>query len=80
LDTYLLVLGHDASIDTEWMILKMGLPQQNDMIMTHISLRNVEGVPPNPPTLLLQDTDTCRLWYKPNNVFDMPKENFTACI
>jgi insulysin len=79
LDTSLLESWRDASIDTEWMTPKMGLPQQNDMIATDFSLRKVEGVPTDQPTLL-HDTDTCRLWYKPDNVFDMPKVNFMAHI
>lgn len=79
LDPSLLQSWRDASIDTEWMTPKMGLPDHNDMIPTDFTLRKVEGVPTDMPTLL-KDMDTCRLWYKPDNVFDMPKVNFMAHI
>lgn len=77
LDPSLLETWRHASVDTEWMTPKLGLPERNDMIATDFSLRKVDGMPVDQP-LLAMDTDTCRLWYKPDNVFDMPKVNFIA--
>jgi len=77
LDPALLEKWRNASVDTEWMIPKLGLPERNDMIATDFSLRKMDGVPKDQP-MLVMDTDTCRLWYKPDNVFDMPKVNFIA--
>ena len=65
LDPSLLQTWRDASVDTDWMVPKMSLPERNDMIATDFMLRTVEGVPTDQPTLLM-DTDTCRLWYALN--------------
>lgn len=76
-DPALLEAWRSASVDTAWMVPKLDLPERNDMIATDFSLRNIEGVPEDQP-MLLMDTDLCRLWYKPDNVFDMPKVNMIA--
>jgi insulysin len=57
----------------------LSLPERNDMIPTDFTLRRVEHAPMDQPTLL-QDTDTCRLWYKPDNVFEMPKVNILCSL
>lgn len=65
-----------ASIDDDWLQTPgLSLPERNDMIATDFSLKKVESVPNDEPTLL-RDTPTCRLWFKPDNVFDMPKVNW----
>uniref|UniRef100_A0A7S0CBY0 Peptidase M16 middle/third domain-containing protein n=1 Tax=Proboscia inermis TaxID=420281 RepID=A0A7S0CBY0_9STRA len=54
-------------------------PERNDMIASDFSLRAVEGAPKDEPRLL-KDDELCRLWYKPDNVFEMPKVNSFAHI
>lgn len=77
IDPALLETWRTASVNTEWMEPKLSLPERNDMIATDFSLRKVEGAPVDQPVLVM-DTDTCRLWFKPDNVFDMPKVNCIA--
>jgi len=55
------------------------LPEQNDMIASDFSIVSGEDAPKDEPRLLI-DTNLCRLWYKPDNVFDMPKVNIMAVI
>jgi len=52
-------------------------PEQNDMIATDFSLRVLEDMPKDEPKLLI-DNNICRLWFKPDNVFSMPKVNVIA--
>ncbi len=69
----------NASIDSDLVANMLYLPEQNDMIATDFSLRNVKDMPLDEPRMVL-DTDRCRLWYKPDNVFDMPKVNIMAML
>ena len=55
------------------------LPEQNDMIASDFTLLQVPDFPKDEPKLLLH-TDRCRLFYKPDNVFDMPKVNIMAML
>ncbi len=68
-----------ASIDSSLVDNMLHLPEQNDMIASDFSLRSVQDMPRNEPRLLL-DSRACRLWYKPDNVFDMPKVNIMALL
>lgn len=68
-----------ATVDKEWMQPVVTLPERNDMIATDFSLRQLENAPKEEPYLLL-DTPSCRLWYKIDNVFSMPKVNIMASI
>jgi len=56
------------------------LPEQNDMIASDFSIVSAgEDAPKDEPRLLI-DSNLCRLWYKPDNVFDMPKVNIMALL
>lgn len=77
-DDLLLETWRNASVDTEWMQPQLGLPERNDMIATNFDLKQVSADIPKDAPMLIMDTETCRLWYKPDNVFDMPKVNFIA--
>jgi len=59
----------------------LALPERNDMIASDFTLlkNGAENMPKNEPRLLL-DNDICRLWYKPDNVFDMPKVNIMVLL
>lgn len=69
----------NASIESSLVENMLHLPERNDMIATDFSLQNVKDMPLDEPRMVL-DTDRCRLWYKPDNVFDMPKVNIMALI
>jgi len=68
-----------ANVETDWMTPKMKLPEQNDMIPTMFEVYTNDALPKDHPTLLM-DAPTCRLWYKPDNVFSMPKVNFLGTL
>jgi len=79
-----------SDLSTKWQYAsvqdatKLHLPERNDMIASDFSLRVVEGnkmdsFPKDEPRLL-RDDKQCRLWYKPDNVFDMPKVNIMALL
>jgi len=55
------------------------LPEMNDMIASDFSIKFDKNAPTDEPRLLI-DSDLCRLWYKPDNVFDMPKVNIMAVM
>jgi len=56
------------------------LPEMNDMIASDFSIiKGMVDVPTDEPKLVV-DSDCCRLWYKPDNVFNMPKVNVMAII
>lgn len=57
---------------------RLQLPERNDMIATNFDLRDFPTTAPKDEPRLLMDTTECRLWYKPDNVFDMPKVNVMA--
>jgi insulysin len=77
-------VGCDPATLDEWRTVKHGsypglsLPQINDMIATDFGLLPADslpsGTPKDRPQCIHQD-DNVRLWYKPDNVFDMPKVN-----
>jgi insulysin len=70
---------------------ELHLPEKNDMIATEFDLKSSsDTVPKDMPKCILNQTTAgakeeygkdnstdflCRLWYKPDNVFDMPKVN-----
>jgi len=60
-------------------ICDLDFPEKNEMIPSDFALyRDSDALPDEP--LLLLDTDRCRLWYKPDNVFEMPKVNIMAML
>ena len=79
LDAELVQKLSTANVNTDWMTPTMTLPERNDMIPTDFDLYSNDTLPKDQPTLLL-DTTTCRLWYKPDNVFSMPKVNFLGSL
>ena len=68
-----------ASVDSALVDGKLEFPERNDMIASDFGLRKVEGIPKD-ECRLLQDTPVLRCWYKPDNVFDMPKANIMAIM
>lgn len=50
------------------------LPDKNDLISTDFSIREEPDAPQDSPRLLI-DSAKCRVWYKPDNVFTLPKLN-----
>jgi insulysin len=56
------------------------LPEQNDMIASDFTLLNANlNVPKDEPKMICNN-DRCRLFFKPDNVFDMPKVNIMALL
>jgi insulysin len=55
------------------------LPEKNELIASDFSLREDLGAPKDEPRLYM-DNKNCRLWYKPDNVFEMPKLNVIALL
>eukprot|EP00980_Cylindrotheca_fusiformis_P029009 scaffold22696_cov118-Cylindrotheca_fusiformis.AAC.3 len=53
---------------------ELALPEVNDMIATDFDVLKAPDMPQDMPVCILQ-TKTSRLWYKPDNVFEMPKVN-----
>jgi len=69
-----------ASNESELVGGALSFPERNDMIASDFSIRDTdEGIPKDEPRLLI-DTSTCRCWYKPDNVFNMPKVNIMALL
>ena len=68
-----------ASIDSDLIGGRLAFPERNDMIASDFELKKVEGIPKD-ECRLLQDTPVLRCWYKPDNVFDMPKANIMAIL
>jgi secreted Zn-dependent insulinase-like peptidase len=68
-----------ATEDKEWIQPTLAFPERNDMIATDFSLRELTNAPKDEPRLLL-DAPSCRLWYKIDNVFSMPKVNVMASL
>jgi len=69
----------NASIHSDVAEGKLKLPEINDMIASDFSLKDGQDMPKDEPRLSV-DTDGCRLWYKPDNVFDMPKVNIMVLL
>ena len=69
-----------ASNESELVGGALSFPERNDMIASDFSIRDTdEGIPKDEPRLLI-DSSTCRCWYKPDNVFKMPKVNIMALL
>lgn len=68
-----------ASVDSEVAEAKLKLPEMNDMIASDFALKEEQNMPVDEPRLLV-DSDRCRLWYKPDNVFEMPKVNIMVLL
>lgn len=73
--------GTGSSLD----VSDLKLPEPNDMIATNFDLVEagaafavVNDQQPTPRCLM--DTPTCRLWYKPDTAFDMPKVNLMITL
>jgi insulysin len=57
---------------------ELSKPQVNDMIATDFELLSTESLPIDTPVdrpQCIHQDENVRLWYKPDNVFDMPKVN-----
>jgi insulysin len=76
-------LDFDPALLKKWSEIRhdeypaLQLPQVNDMIATDFTLLDAassDACPKDEPQCIHQD-DNVRLWYKPDNVFDMPKVN-----
>uniref|UniRef100_A0A7S4JUU6 Insulin-degrading enzyme n=2 Tax=Odontella aurita TaxID=265563 RepID=A0A7S4JUU6_9STRA len=59
---------------------KLSFPEKNDMIATDFDLRSHPPSFPLDEPRLLDDISTLRLWYKPDNIFSMPKINVMAVL
>ena len=62
---------------------ELDLPLRNDMIATDFTLlhhADEESTMPKDQPICIRDTSNCRLWYKPDNVFEMPKVNISMLI
>jgi len=68
-----------ATIENQIAEGKLYLPEMNDMIASDFNLQSALDFPLDEPRLLL-DSDKCRVWYKPDNVFDMPKVNVMVLL
>jgi insulysin len=64
----------DAKNDNTICEMNLSLPEMNDMIASDFAIKPFQDLPKDEPRLVM-DTDICRLWYKPDNVFEMPKVN-----
>jgi insulysin len=64
----------NANIDNAVCERSLRLPEMNDMIASDFAIKPFQDLPKDEPRLVV-DTDRCRLWYKPDNVFEMPKVN-----
>jgi insulysin len=53
---------------------ELALPEINDMVATDFDILKAPDLPKEMPVCIWQ-SKTVRLWYKPDNVFDMPKVN-----
>jgi len=72
----------EASVDSDLIggSANLHLPPKNELIASDFDLREGRiNAPKDQPSLLL-DSELCRLWYKPDNVFDMPKLNLIALM
>uniref|UniRef100_A0A6U3RP04 Peptidase M16 N-terminal domain-containing protein n=1 Tax=Ditylum brightwellii TaxID=49249 RepID=A0A6U3RP04_9STRA len=69
----------EASVEDKFIANRLHFPEQNDMIATDFTLKSVPNFPKDEPRLLL-DNSSARLWYKPDNVFDMPKLNVICLL
>mmetsp|Transcript_15952 Transcript_15952/g.22803 ORF Transcript_15952/g.22803 Transcript_15952/m.22803 type:complete len:909 (-) Transcript_15952:68-2794(-) len=69
----------NTSVHSELIHSLLHLPTPNTLIPTDFTLLKDTGEPKDYPCLWL-NTDTCRLWYKPDNVFQMPKCNLIILI
>lgn len=56
------------------------LPDENDMLATDFELKEKDAATTKPHPVCLMDSDTCRLWYKPDTVFRMPKVNIMLLL
>ena len=68
-----------ATVDSKLINGMLHLPEKNDMIASDFTLNEINDAPLDEPRLLL-DSDICRLWYKPDNVFNMPKVNILTLL
>ncbi len=73
----------NATVECDLVENMLHLPEQNDMIASDFTLVNhnvsTDVLPMDEPKLIL-NTNRCRLWYKPDNVFDMPKVNILSLL
>lgn len=69
----------DASVHSDVAEGKLKLPEMNDMIATDFGLKDETDMPADEPRLLVNSSH-CRLWYKPDNVFSMPKVNVMVLL
>ena len=70
-----------ATVDCDLAENMLHLPEQNDMIASDFTLVDpMDGVIPKDEPKLLINSNLCRLWYKPDNVFEMPKVNIMALL
>ena len=58
---------------------ELALPEINDMIATDFDILDASNFVKDRPQCIL-NTKTLRLWYKPDNVFDMPKVNIMISL
>ena len=82
LDSDLVARWQNASLDSELIggASNLHLPLPNQLIASHFELRQTPVDAPNDEPRLYIDTDRCRLWYKPDNVFNMPKISVMALL
>ena len=60
---------------------RLRLPDPNDMLPTNFDLVSItEPFVNDPLPRCILDTDTCRLWYKPDTVFSQPKVNVLVVL
>lgn len=69
----------NSTVKSDLIVGELKLPEMNDMIADDFSLKDGNNLPKDKPKLL-SETEKCRLWYKPDNVFDMPKVNIMALL
>jgi insulysin len=71
----------DEALWSHWRSVKysafqeLDLPEVNDMIATDFDLLKESSQLPKDMPLCILKTKTIQLWYKPDNIFDMPKVN-----
>jgi len=82
LDSDLVARWQNASLDSELIggASNLHLPLPNQLIASDFELRETPVDAPNDEPRLYIDTDRCRLWYKPDNVFNMPKISVMALL
>lgn len=67
----------NSETDADWLSM-LRLPGPNDMLATNFELVESPGqvfVEPEATPRCIQDSNVCRLWYKPDITFRMPKVN-----